>query len=359
MTIYIITIAILAILSFIELEVNSKKVKNNILIIGCIILILETGLRWETGTDWEPYLNAFKNLNSIKDVFSISNGMEIGYNIFVYLSKLISPSYSIFLLVHSILYYFLLFLFLKFIIPYRTITLLLIYCSTIGLLGSNRQLIALVICLNSLKFIREKNINKFIMYIIIAATFHLTAIIFVIYYFIDKDIEIKKLAFIIIISILIGYSKLPEILFSYFVNLIGFGFGGKYIIYLKNAKDVLDQEKLSLIGLIKRMTFLIIFYYNKDKLSKAFPFYKIMLNGYSLGIIIYFIFNKSFLVLISRGSIYFNIMEPILIVCQFMIYRKKREQIFLIIVLFLISIYMFINYIQTYPDLFIPYKAII
>ncbi|MEJ5274237.1 MAG: EpsG family protein, partial [Spirochaetota bacterium] len=147
MGIYIITILILSFFSVLEattkISASSKKI---MILFAYILLVFQTGLRWETGTDWKPYLEQFNGFNW--QTFNSWNfSIEKGYQLFNILIKGISNNYSVFLFIHALIFYTLIFKSFKSFTPFFFTSILLLYTSTMGMMGSNRQLLALGICL--------------------------------------------------------------------------------------------------------------------------------------------------------------------------------------------------------------------
>lgn len=359
MTIYLFTIILLFIFSIIEtnysVKINTRKIMHFSIY---FILVLQVGLRWETGTDWIPYLSHFNSISDFASASPLKNGFEYGYNILVLLIKLIFSNYSFFLVVHAIVYYFLIFISLKRYNPYFYLTLLMLYTLTMGMMGSNRQLIALAICIYAVRFILEKRPIIFFLLIAIAITFHTTAFIFAIYYFLNRDIRPRTFFITLISSFIIGKTQLPFIIFSTIGDISVGHIATKILIYTEDAKYLLAEYKLTITGLFKRLILLSIFYYNRKIISKKLPYYNTLLNGYTFGIAIYFLFADSLLILVNRGSLYFNIMEPILIASQVILFKGRLNKTIVIAILFLLSIIFFFQSIARYQDLFIPYKGI-
>jgi len=230
-----------------------------------------------------------------------------------------------------------------------------------GMMGSNRQLIAVAIGLYAIRYIIEKKPVLFFLLILIAISFHTTAFLFIIYYFLDREINLNSLILILGCSFIIFVFASPQIslnLFSFIGKFIGGTADSKTSFYLGNAKDVHSEYSLSTIGLIKRLVFLSFFYYNRKIISNKLPYYNIMLNGYIIGLVFYFLFAHSLLVMVSRGSLYFNMMEPLLISSQMILLKRNENKVALIFMLFIFSIFFFFQSITTYQDLFVPYKGI-
>ncbi len=358
MGIYLITIILLSFFSIIEATSKINRSSEKIMLfIAFILLVFQIGLRWETGTDWWPYFDQFKydsNWQSFKSGF---NTMEKGYIMFTILIRTISDNYSVFLFIHALLFFSLLFKSFKSFTPFFFASILLFYASNMGMTGSNRQLLALVICLMGLKELIEGHKIPFFIYIVVASFFHLTALLFMIYFFFDRRIEIKWIIVALIIFLIIGYTNLPLKLFTL---LGGFNELSAYKTkeYLNSASDALRENQLSLAGMVKRILFLILFLSTRDKILHNFGHYNYFLNGYIFGLAFYFLFSRSLLVMISRGSFYFNIMEPILLSYQLTLLKKPNKKFVLSACMCILAVILFFQSIAAYPDLFIQYKGI-
>jgi hypothetical protein len=284
--------------------------------------------------------------------------MEYGYNLFIWGIKKISDNYSFFLFVHAIIYYFLIFKSFKKIISYQFVALLMFYTTSMGMMGSNRQLLAAAICLYSLKFVVSKKPIKFSLLILIAISFHTTAFLFAIYYFLNKEIKPIPLFIVLFSAIIIGRTQVVMSLFEGIGNLIGGNASDKTAIYLAGAQDELTQAQVSTIGLIKRIVFILIFYSNRRKITQYLPNYHLILNGYIVGLIFYFLFSSSLLIMVSRGNFYFSIMESLLIAAQLVLIKDKTTINIVFILLLIMSIAFLFQSISPYPDLFDPYKGL-
>ncbi|OIV43205.1 hypothetical protein BKM63_03055 [Flavobacterium johnsoniae] len=115
----------------------NKKILYSIIF---IFLIFQVGFRWETGTDWVPYYTHFLAAGAYEKIFlDVLLGFEIGYGYFVYVIRSFTDSYTFFLIIHALIYYFLVFKANKLLSPYPVISMFIYYTSTMGILGSNRQ----------------------------------------------------------------------------------------------------------------------------------------------------------------------------------------------------------------------------
>jgi hypothetical protein len=132
----------------------------------------------------------------------------------------------------------------------------------------------------------------------------------------------------------------------------------KVLYYTEMYKDDSEVYQLGILGLIKRFLFIGLFIYNYKLLTAKLSYYKIIFNGYFIGLIIYFLFSSSILVLVNRGSLYFATMEALLLSSQFLLIKNKHYKVNVLILLFIVTIFLFYQSIAGYPDLFLPYKGI-
>ena len=360
MEIYILTLVLIFLFGLFEIQnkINdfSKRLMGFILY---SLVVLSIGLRWETGTDWNNYLNNFENTIDFENVLiNIISGYEIGYGSLVFIFKKISDNYSLFLFFHALFFYWGIFRMGHKYSPFFFITFLIYYSTNLGMVGSNRQLLSIAICLWGLDFVFKKKFVAFSSVIFFASLFHTTAILFSVYYFFDRNINKKVLFLLLLVAVVIGKTAIPSFLFNNFGGLLGELASTKAMIYSEAAEDNLKESNLSIFGLIKRLLLLSVFTYNYNFLSKELNYYKLLYNGYYFGIFIYFLFANSFIILVSRGSLYFNIMECCLISCQFAIFSKISNRSVIFTILLFLSLGLLFQSISTFPDLFNPYKGL-
>ena len=359
MGIYIVTLLVLLIFSFLELRTSPTEIQHkSMLVLVYALFVFQVGFRWQTGTDWDNYLRHFEEINTISDVYFTITGFDQGYSFFILIVKYLWNSYTAFLVVHALLYYVLIFSAFKKLSPYIFISLLVFYATSMGVMGSNRQLIALGICLFALRYVVNKNALKFFLLTGFAFLFHSSAILFIVYYFLNRDIKQSLIFAILIVSLIIGKTSLPILAFSFVGDNIGGMGSAKVLAYTERYQEDSELYRLGIMGLIKRFLFIGLFIYNYKYLTAKLSYYRLIFNGYVVGIVIYFLFSSSILVLVNRGSLYFTTMEVLLISSQFLVIKNKDYKVNLLILLFIVTIFLFFQSIAGYPDLFIPYKGI-
>lgn len=361
MEIYIVTLLLLLLFSFLELRCELTKSQKRIMsFILFAILVFQVGLRWKTGTDWQIYLDNFENTDDYNGVIlNVVIGFEIGYGTFVFLVRKMTESYSVFLAIHALIYYLLIFSASKKLSPFPYVALLVFYVSTLGVLGSNRQLLAVAICLYALQYVLDKKPYKFFFLIAIAFLFHSTAILFCIMYLLNRRIKENIVILVLILAFIIGKTSIPLHVFSILGSSIGGAGESKVSAYTDGANAALSEHALSLVGLIRRLIYLFLFLYTSRLLEKKLKYFNLIFNGYLFGLVFYFLFSSSLIIMVNRGSLYFNVLECFLISSQFIILKDKLERCYVLILLFVFCIFLFYQSISAYDDLFIPYKGIL
>jgi len=359
MIIYFSTILILFVFSATDINSElSPRTKRWMMIFIYLILVVQVGLRWETGTDWNIYHDNFESITDLSSTSPLENGMEYGYNLFMFACKLISSNYSFFLLIHAIVYYFLIFKSFRRYTPFFYVSLLMFYSLSMGMMGSNRQLMAFAICLYALRYVIERKPLLFFILLFVAINFHTSAVFFAIFYFLNKPIKLYFVLLILAVTFIIGKTQLPYTLFASIGNLVGSHSADKASLYLSGAKEDLQSAQVSIIGLFKRMVFLVFFYYNREKLRETLPYYTILLNGYIIGIAFCFLFANSLVIMVSRGSFYFTMMEPLLLASQISLFKGEHNKIIAATVLLAFACVFLFQSISGYADLFDPYKGL-
>ena len=356
MLIYLITILLLSLLSIYDILIRFDNTSKKLVYWGAyIFIVLQVGLRWETGTDWEAYLSNF-NLTDSTEIVLINalTGFELGYGLFTLFIKTITNNYTIFLLIISIIYNYLFFDFNFRFSPFPFLSLLLIYTSTMGVLGSHRQLIALGLCLFSLKYLISGRNIIFFLFVIVAFLFHSSSILFCIYYFLNRNFNKYVIIFSLLLAFVLGKSSLPNYIFNSVGTIIGGASRDKAEFYI----NATSGTSLSFIGLLRRIIYFFLFFYFYSPLKNKIANFHLLFNGFVFGLIFYFLFSNSLLILVSRGSLYFNIMENILLASLIILFGLKKDKIILVFVFTIYSYFSFHQSISIYPDLFLPYKGI-
>lgn len=359
MDIYITTAALLFLGAlFCFTDKYRQRLASQFFWLAVLWLILYEGLRWQIGTDWGSYYNAF--MHGSDD----SNHMDAGYMLLNKAIFNIYPNYTFFLLVFSAFVYLVIARTSIKFSPIPLVSLCLYYCGMTGVLGCNRQILAMAICLLSLKFIQERKPVQFLAVILIAMSFHLTAVTFVpVYFFYGKDYNSKAIFAIAIVALLCGLSKIVDNLpFTQYLALLDDATGHtSFETYIGNAGGF---RQISVIGALKRILFILLFLSQRKIIQNRL--YDFIVLTYIYGCVIYLIFNGSCLQLLAgRGTMYYGFFEY-LIVPYFLKYNKwfrgwTSKVVW--VVFFALSFYLMQRDMQYYSlmdgsDIFRPYHSV-
>ena len=205
MLIYIILI-ILTIIFGMIFEKNNKKLYSIIMI---ILFTLIAGLRnYTIGNDTQPYFHSFNNfLVYGYDSFSISR-FEKGYILLNLIVGIFTDNFTIMLTICALIINIFICNFIRKNSKSMCMSFLLFFFCRFFFSEMNivRQYIALGIFLYSIKYIENKRMLKYLLYICIAAAFHYSVIFMIpLYYLYDIKLDKKKIIYMSLITLLVNY----------------------------------------------------------------------------------------------------------------------------------------------------------
>lgn len=340
----------------------SKKNLSICWIICFLLLVFQDGFRWETGTDWIPYSTYFEQCLDLVD-----DDFEWGYAFLSKLIRVFTNEYTIFLIVHALILYLLVFNSIKRYAINPFLSLFLYYCTTLPVLGMNRQFLALGICMYGIRYIVERKFYHFVSCIAVAMFFHLSAIIFFISYIFYRAFGAKIYVVLLLTALGISMSgivnKLPLDIFL----LLSSDAADKMSFYADdfNSGNVAINPLFVLLSLSKRLIWIVlilIYIYNKKKEDKCFV---VLFNIYVFSLLFYIVFNNTILqIVVSRGLLYFNIVEIFIIPYALTAFKNNAGKKILFIALILFGVTNLKKGIDSYAppgettDLFVPYKGV-
>ena len=329
--------------------------RNYLYFLVGLLFVLHDGLRWNMATDFQAYLDHF-TFSEI-DRYGYEN-FEILYTQLVKFSKLLLDSYTFFLLLHATIIYSLYIFALKKYTDYTFLALSFLYVSMIGLLGSNRQLIALALCFFSLRFIVEKKWWIFIGLMVLAFGFHKTSIVFLVILFLDRKFNNKILVGSLIISILLSMSSSVMGIFEIVTQkLLPSLFEDKAAAYLYSNDEFSNTVVGTIFGLIRKGLPIYLLIYLKGKGFEN-KYYNIIFNISVLAFLTYILFNNNLQFLVGRLTSYFSVFECVIYSWFFMSLYKSKVKFASILIYAVFCIVIFFRSIAIYPELFIPYKSV-
>ncbi len=324
--------------------------KKNKIIAFLIFLFLGViaGSRLDIGGyDYLQYKILFEDTpNSIYSIFkgyapiSIYR-MEMGYVYSNAIFKLISENFNLFLLflgvVSSIFLYVIFQKFSKYI--YLS---LLIFVSKFYLyyfFTAQRQIIAMLICWLGIYFIIKRKLLYFILIVILASTFHTSAIVFLPAYFLF-NLRIKKQNVFLILFCAI---------FVAVVNggkIIGLTTGkilenDKALIYFENASNATN-----LLNFIELLPLFFIAISKRDALEKKIKYYNLFINFFIFYTVTYIAFYQyNFIVRITS---YYLLGYVFIVPVLLSLIKSKRDAFGVVIFLSLYYFIIYVRYILTF-----------
>lgn len=336
-----------------------------------LLLIFFSGFKEAMSPDLTRYSEMFQN----SSVLSIKY-IEPGFVIITKALKLLSGDYHLLFFTYAFLTILFLCLAIKKLTPYVGFSLL-IYLIIPGYFLNTfveiRQMLAVSIFLFATTFlIKENNRLKFVLWSIISAMFHYSAIIaFLIIFFFDilslykflhKKTTRLLLILIMLLSILIPPQVIKNLIGLLIINLIP-KYSGYFEAYLgHNTTENVPILKLLIYNLLG----LFVLYFRNFHLPASFKYPKeldYMLGLFIIGIIFINIFREF---QIFTRICYFLLIYQIIILPDFIIKAHLPRELKYIFI-FLLILFYFSQYIyglfyispETGTLLFLPYKNII
>ena len=358
---YLFTIVFLSVFAYLEVFNRNTIEKNKIIFtfICFVFLVFHDGFRWETGCDWIPYRAYFDKL--FVDYSITEPVFEVGYYLFLVPIRFVTDNYSVYLIVHAVFFYSLLFytIFKLSISPF--VSLLLLYMTIVPFLGTNRQFLAIAIYAISIIALTKEKKTLFVLLIILACFLHRSAIICLVAIFVNrkiKNIYLLIALFIILIIALSGIidkmSPLLSVLFADESNM------DKFDYYTSKSYDVSIVS--SILSLMKKFMWVGALMFLDKKIENKPKTYYLFFNLYFIGCLFYLLFNGTvFQILVSRALLYFNIMEILIVPYVLLLLKPNYGKLIVMIVL---SLYVIINVQKGFSnygegtDYFEPYKGL-
>ncbi|MBE6151814.1 MAG: EpsG family protein [Firmicutes bacterium] len=352
MLIYIFVAILTILLLHFSKRMNNLKTKKMLIIISFSILFIVSGFRYCVGTDFDNYASWFFQINTLKDIHISS----FGFDVLILLIKLftnnsqwlfIITSFIILLLIYKAIlnekddYDLILYLFIT----------LIFYCSSFN---GIRQWIAIAILMNSLKFIREKNFYKYLICVLAASLFHITALNTIILYFLlnlkYKD-TIKVILFVLAFLIL-KITNITEI----FILIVKHILPSYYAKYTITGYDIYAIRGGILPILLCGGMFVFYLLFKKKLLSKQ------LIEEEKLEFKINFAFILSIMSVVNtvnelfcRIALFYIPFVIFLIPDVLKIFNDKWRKIFKVLIIILTLIFMIINISHNNPHDALPY----
>lgn len=209
------------------------KLKIRIIKVLMLMFILFGGLRWNVGNDWAQYYNLF-NLCDFEHIFNFDrygNGGESLEPGFVFANALIKNIFGEFYIYNILLQFFIQLTYLKFSEQYSPKYPILLYAFIMSIRPNYfavRAGFAICICFWAYRYIREKDLKKFLLVVILGSSVHYQCLIFFPFYFAGKI----KMNIWLYLAIFWSFAIVGTVYQTYFVN---------FALMLSGGGDVADK----------------------------------------------------------------------------------------------------------------------
>ena len=341
MAIYISNLILTTILAIIF---NRKKMNKWWAIIFVTIpLVCIAGFRWKVGTDFGTYYATFEQIPNYTFSFLFGNTYsdfipyERGFSVLIWLIGVINKNPQFIIFITSLINIGLVVYTLKKysehfgLSIYLYITTMIYYSAFNGI----RQWIASVIIFLALKYIFQRNFKKYLIFVIIASTIHISALIMIPVYFIVAFKPFGKKMIMIVICFAVISMLLSPILSSLEV----FTLGTRYESYTTIGSE--DNGVNIFRVLVAAVPVTISFvYYKRLKNDKESRY---LINFSILNLLVLLLATQS--TIISRFNMYFELYNLLLYPKLVNIFKQEEKYLFV----FLIGIFFFIYMLLLLP----------
>jgi hypothetical protein len=250
MLIYLSVLGVALILPlFININENEKAKKRYLVFVFSLVALVSALRGITVGTDTRQFCNAYIEIGHLSwdRVFALR--YEPGFIFLCKLLNYISDSYQLLLIVSSC---FISFSFARFIYKNSDdamVSAVVFFCMFYAFtLSAMRQSIAVCFLLFGLEFLKEKKHHKFLIFVLLAASFHYSAVVCVVFIILYKFIITYKVLLPLTVVFVIIYLNY-ESLVSIFLRADVFGMYANYIGSVFDVQDTVTRPLKILMAL--------------------------------------------------------------------------------------------------------------
>lgn len=322
-----------------------------------ILLALVSGFRYEVGTDFHGYLRYFDLVAN-----GYSSPAEIGFDLLAYIvSALGFNGQMLFLVISSFTMLFFYkgaqYYFLKGIVYKPLFYIIFLIFAYFHSFNAVRQILAAAIIFYASKYIIEKNYAMFTFWVLLAMSFHLSSVFFLILYFIvNKNYSRKTLYTTLLLALLLAMNNvISNIMFQITYNFTFIDIGGYVSNYLTSSYNEQNID-LGIVFAINTLLLLVLIFF-KSKYIK-FKWQNVILNFYCLYITTILLATDAFVV--ARFQYYLSSYMAVAISSVIIMFDDDSKKIVKLISTFLyIFLYLYIiytGYVNPENTDLIPYQ---
>lgn len=350
MIIYTVVILISVLLTEMYKLEKFKKLRTLLIILIILVPSLVAAFRGgSVGADTNAYIDYFYLVGSTPgNLFTYS--MEPLYNLLNKLSYLIIPHHSTMLFINSILIMSLIFTTFTKYSKNLSLSILLFYSTYIYYesLNGMRQYIAIALVFFSIRYIFDRKMIKYLIFILLASGFHTTSILmlplYVLYPLVDRGSKMKLFYWVSIA--LVSYLFLPQIL-NIIVSLLP-----RYSNYINNIDSSSGGVRSIFISVFLIGLGFFTIYVSKTKPNQRLWFYLLMIIFYFASSLYVLEINSN---LAQRLGWYFTIFIPLFIpeLLKLISNNKTRSIITFLVVISYLALHYYLLFFNSHQVL--PY----
>ncbi|HUX36370.1 MAG TPA: EpsG family protein [Rectinemataceae bacterium] len=356
--IYFIVFGALAILSILEAQDRLGRARLPLLGIAAVFFVSFAGLKWGRGTDWPPYLSFFGQ--SLPGTPWYAGSFEPGYVVWNRLIAAIWANYSFYMTVTASLCVAAIMAALRKNKALTFVALAVLFANTLVAFSLTRQTIAGSLVLLAFSFLAERRRVPFVLLVILAASFHVTAFFALSALALDR--EVGPMAIAIIFATLLAFSFLGawRAGLDFVGRLLPMGHvRGRIQDYLGSTSGfgLTATAFREILGPAKHLIlFAALAYYRFGRLKEDRS-YRFFFNVYSFGVAIY-LATTSDLLVFQRVFWYFNPAQAFLVPAILKSESGRRKTL---LGVFLIGYFGILFYftLRSYWGEYVPYASIL
>ena len=292
---YLICFGILCVLAVLNVQMHDKLSTQILNGLAAIMLICIAGLRYETGGDWDTYTTLFNDFPPFSRLIGrpaefADISVEEGFVLLCALVKSLGGTVQHLFFVVSLINITLIACAASKYTKYPVVALLCYY----GILYFNlemiyiRQATAVALCFFALQYIPSKRMVPYMIFILLACTFHRVAALMIPLYFL-LNIKLPSWTYLAIVGLgaVIMLAGIPWIqtIFLTVAGWLGENYAEKAELYTEDAMFAVTRG-LSLGFILNLAIFAVIIFF-KEKID-ALPYGTIMLNMFFASLVLYY-----------------------------------------------------------------------
>ena len=344
----------LIILVLFVLETTNFKYKKQSFIGILIAFVILEAIKFESGIDYENCYNHFQSI-LLPNTFP---KYEFLYNAIVYFFAFLKFPYHLYLFFFfSAIYTLYYFAIVKFS-EYRLTVFLFLFCITIGLMGSNRQIMALAIGFFSTAYFLPQKKLYYILLIIIAGFIHQSAFFYLPLLLLCYEIKYKWWALFLVLAMVVQIFDFSKPVFDYIVLTFGPKFSAERMKYYNQIELNHFSYWGFTLGIIRRFIPILLMIYYKNSLINRKQYYLIF-NILCFSVFMYILLYHDLEYVISRIGVYYLIFEAVAYSWFIPEIKKSKYKNLFIGALVLFATFLLYKNTSLYPELFFPFKTII